>query len=280
MSNKYILKLSCKDVSGIVANVSSFLADEGGFIIKSDQFGDESTNTFFMRAEFECSKNLEDINANFQHIAKKFNMDYCYADQHAKPKILIAVTKESHCLLNLIHKNMVGALNVEIIGVVSNRKDLRDISEKFGLKFHYLPIDVNKKSQENKILEIFKKEECDLLVLAKYMQILSADLCKSVNGKAINIHHSFLPGFKGAKPYHQAYDRGVKIIGATAHYVTEELDEGPIIEQEVTRVDHSNCPKELRILGQDIEAKVLYNAVKWHIENKVMMNNSKTVIFK
>lgn len=276
---KYILKLSCKDSSGIVATVSGFIANIGGFIIQSGQFGDESTNKFFMRAEFESDKNTADIEELFKPVADKFNMDFCISDMSKKPKILIAVTTESHCLLNLLHKHHIGALNVDIVGVISNRENLKELTEKFNLEFNYLPIDGNKADQEQKILEIFQEKQVDLLVLARYMQILSADFCDKIEGKAINIHHSFLPGFKGAKPYHQAYDRGVKIIGATAHYVTKDLDEGPIIEQEVTRVNHAFSPDDLKISGQDIESRVLYKAVKWHTEQRIIINNSKTVIF-
>lgn len=276
---KYTLTLSCKDKSGIVATVSGFLFEIGGFIIQSAQFGDEFTDKFFMRAEFECQKDLVEINRLFKPIADKFNMNFLLSDQAVKPKILIAVTTESHCLLNLIHKSEIGALNAEIVGVVSNRDSLKETAKRCGIDFHYLPINGNKPEQEGKILDIFQKTEADLLILAKYMQILSENFCEKVKGQAINLHHSFLPGFKGAKPYQQAYDRGVKIIGASAHYVTKDLDEGQIIEQEVIRVNHAFKPNDLKIAGQDIENIVLYNAIKWHLEQRVIINGNKTVIF-
>lgn len=280
MTNKYILKLACDDTKGIVAKVSGFLFDMGGFIIQSAQFGDSSTGKFFMRTEFSCDKNISEIETSFKVTASNFGMEYSFTDTNIPAKTLIAVTKENHCLLNLIQKNRIGALDTEIVGVISNREDLRSTVEQEGLDFHFLPIENDKKSQEQKILELFSEKQADLLVLARYMQVLSDETCKILEGKAINIHHSFLPGFKGAKPYHQAYDRGVKIIGATAHYVTNELDEGPIIEQEVIRVDHSFSPEDLKIAGQDIESRVLYNAVKWHLEQRIILNGNKTVIFK
>lgn len=279
-TNEYILNLSCQDRSGIVSSVSGKLFELGGFIIESAQFGDSSTGKFFMRAVFKCEMEEIDIRNKFSDIAEKFDMSFSLNNKSTKTKILIAVTTESHCLLNLIHKKQVNALNVDIVGVISNRDSLREVTNKFGLEYYYLPIEGNKQDQEKKIKDIFEKTESDLLVLARYMQILSDEFCNSIEGKAINIHHSFLPGFKGAKPYHQAYERGVKIIGATAHYVTEELDEGPIIEQEVVRVNHSHTPNDLKIAGQDIESRVLFNAVKWHSEHRIIRNGNKTVIFK
>ncbi len=275
----YILTLSCTDTKGIVSAVSTYLLSIGGFIIEAEQFGDASTNKFFLRTEFSCPKNLNEINKGFASIAKKFKMDFAFHDKSKKPKILIAVSKASHCLSHLLHKWEIGALNADIVGVVSNHTDLKKWAERFDIKFYHLPIK-NKAEQEKKLLELYKKTDAELLVLARYMQILSDKACKQLEGHAINIHHSFLPGFKGAKPYHQAYDRGVKIIGATAHYITRDLDEGPIIEQEVTRVDHNDKPDNLKLTGEDIESQVLYRAVKWHLENRVILNAKKTVIFK
>lgn len=279
MSKDYILKLSCNDKKGIVADVTKYLFEIGGFIIESAQFGDESTNKFFLRAEFQSEKSLTEISDGFKNIAQKFNMDFEFFDKAYKPKLLIAVTKASHCLNHLLHKVEVGSLNAEITGLVSNREDLQYIAERFGKKFYYLPIENNKQEQEEKFYQIFEDTNSDLLILARYMQILSEEFSNKLNYRAINIHHSFLPGFKGAKPYHQAHERGVKIIGATAHYVTENLDEGPIIEQDITRVNHQNKPEDLKQIGEDIENRVLLNAVKWHLEHRVIINGNKTVIF-
>lgn len=278
----YILKLSCEDKKGIVAAVSGFLFKQGGFILESAQFGDESTGKFFLRAEFNCEKKLPELNRLFDtEVAKKFKMDFGIYDKNKKPKLLLAVSKASHCLVDILHKVDIGVLNAEIVGIVSNHKDLEIWAKRFNKKYYHLPIiKDDKKSQEKKLLELFKKTNADILVLARYMQILSDDFCNKLKGKAINIHHSFLPGFKGARPYHQAFDRGVKIIGATAHYVTENLDEGPIIEQEVVRVNHSFKPDDLKLAGQDIENRVLYRALKWHIDNRVIINGSKTVVFE
>jgi formyltetrahydrofolate deformylase len=276
----YTLTFSCKDTKGIVAAVSQYLYSIDGFITDSAQFGDATTQKFFLRAEFTCPKPIEKVQQGFSKIANKFKMDFQIRDNSAKPKILIAVSKASHCLSHLLHKWEIGALNCEIAGVVSNHDDLKKWAERFNVNFYHLPIENDKKSQEKKLYNLYKKLDCELLVLARYMQILSDDFCKKASGHAINIHHSFLPSFKGAKPYHQAYDRGVKIIGATAHYVTQDLDEGQIIEQEVTRVSHADKPETLRLLGEDIESQVLYRAVKWHLESRVILNNNKTVVFK
>lgn len=276
----YILTFSCNDTKGIVSTVSTYLFEIGGFIIESAQFGDPFTNKFFFRSKFTCPKSLNEINNGFKKIAAKFKMDFEINDAARKPKILIAVSKASHCLSHLLHKHEIGALPANIVGIVSNHKDLKNWADRFKIPFQFLPIEKNKTSQEKKLLEVYEKTDAELLVLARYMQILSDGTCKKLKGRAINIHHSFLPGFKGAKPYHQAYDRGVKIIGATAHYVTQHLDEGPIIEQEVTRVDHSYKPEDLKLTGEDIEAQVLFRAVKWHLEHRVILNDKKTVIFK
>lgn len=275
----YILTLSCDDTSGIVSTVSTYLFEIGGFILQSAQFGDEFTNKFFLRAEFTCNKTIAELEQGFKKIAEKFKMNFSFFDKEQKPKVLIAVSKASHCLLHLLHKSEIGALNCEIVGIVSNHTDLKNWADKFNKKFYHLPIDANKEKQEDKFFELVNETKADLLVLARYMQVLSDDFCNKLKGRAINIHHSFLPGFKGAKPYHQAYERGVKIIGATAHYVTKDLDEGPIIEQEVYRVSHTNKPEDLKQIGEDIENRVLFNAVKWHLEHRVILNGSKTVIF-
>ncbi len=281
MSEKnYILTLSCRDAKGIVAAVSGHLAKAGCFINEATQFGDPFTKRFFMRIDFTCSKPCSALEKGFAPVAKKFGMEFSFSDTTRRPKILIAVSHASHCLSHLLHKHEVGALNADIAGVVSNHPALKQWAKRFNIPFYHLPVGRDKKAQEKKLLALYKKLDCELLVLARYMQVLSDNMCASLKGHAINIHHSFLPGFKGAKPYHQAYDRGVKIIGATAHYVTPDLDEGPIIEQEVTRVDHSMKPDDLKLTGEDIEAQVLFRAIKWHLEHRVILNDKKTVIFR
>lgn len=278
VKGKYILTLSCKDTMGIVAAVSGFLAENGGFILESSQFGDASTSRFFMRVEFEAEKNIKDL---FAPIAEKFAMKWDIFDMQIRPRVLILVSRAGHCLNNLLYRYEAGSLPVDIRAVVSNHKDLKPMAKRHGVDFKHLPITADtRKKQEAELWKIIEKQKTDVVVLARYMQVLSVDLCEKLKGKAINIHHSFLPGFKGANPYKQAYDRGVKIIGATAHYVTTDLDEGPIIEQEVIRVEHTDTPDALKSLGQDIEARVLARALKYHIEHRVILNGNKTVIFK
>lgn len=276
----YILTLSCKDTKGIVAQVSGFLYQQDAFIIESQQAGDASTGTFFMRTEFEISDGAH-LSAAFRPIAERFGMQWKIHDMSIKPRVMIAVSKASHCLHHLLHRYANGKLNAEIPAIISNHPDLRHMAEWYNIPFHHLPITAaTKPQQEAQLLNLLEETHADVLVLARYMQVLSPELSTTLSGRAINIHHSFLPGFKGANPYQQAYDRGVKIIGATAHYVTSELDEGPIIEQEVIRVDHSDTPDDLKHLGQDIESQVLFRALTYHLEHRVFLNGIKTVIFK
>ena len=278
---KFILTISCSDTSGIVAAVSGFLFENGCFITESKQFGDPSTGRFFMRVVFSAKNgDTESLKEKFTPVSDKFSMDWNLFDSENKMRLLLMVSKQGHCLNDLLHRYSSGSLPVEIAAVVSNHRDFEKIVKWYDIPFHYLPVDNNtRKEQEEKILELIENLKIDLTVLARYMQILSPYLTSKLHGKAINIHHSFLPGFKGAKPYHQAYDRGVKIIGATAHYVTEDLDEGPIIEQEVIRVDHSDMPDELLALGRDVESLVLSRAVKNHIEHRLILNGNKTIVF-
>ncbi len=278
---RYILTLSCKDTAGIVSTVSTFLYNTGGFVLESSQYGDPITQNFFMRAEFTCQHSQQEISDGFKFIADRFKMTFLVHDTALRPNILIAVSKASHCLIDLLHKNEIGALNANIVGIVSNHNTLKPYADKFGKKFYHFPISHSEKKleQEQRILALFNETDCELIVLARYMQILSSEMSQSLDGRAINIHHSFLPGFKGANPYQQAYDHGVKLIGATAHYVTSDLDEGPIIEQEVIRVDHRQKPDDLKLMGQDIEARVLFKAVKWHLEQRIILNGTKTVVF-
>ena len=282
MDKKYILTISCPDKKGIVAEVSGFLAQNGCNIMESAQFNDTGTDRFFMRVVFDASNNdLDSLKQKFSDIAKRFDMDWELNDSARKPKLLILVSKESHCLNHLLHRRRIGTLNAEIPAVISNHPNLEDMAKWHEIPFHHLPVSPEtKQEQEAKILDLVEELEIDLVVLARYMQILSSDLCSKLKGKAINIHHSFLPSFKGAKPYNQAFERGVKIIGATAHYVTDELDEGPIIEQEVIKVDHTYDANQLKEAGSDIENLVLSRAVQNHIEHRVILNGNKTVVFK
>lgn len=278
-----VLKFSCDDKPGIVASVASLFSLQGFNIRESSQFEDTYTNRFFMRTvlqSVEGPKNIADIKSAFQSLAERYAMDWELHDGAYRPRVLIAVSQWGHCLNNLLNSWKHGSLPVDIVGVVSNHNDMRSLTEWYDVPYHYLPVTSDTKAdQEAQILELMQQSHSDLLVLARYMQILSNDLCHELAGRAINIHHSFLPGFKGARPYHQAFERGVKLIGATAHYVTAELDEGPIIEQAVERVTHAIMPDELVELGRDIEAVVLQKAVRWHAEHRVLLNGKKTVVF-
>lgn len=278
-----ILKFSCDDQPGIVADVASLFSLQGFNIKESSQFEDTSTKKFFMRTLLESvegPKNYADISSAFNSVAQRYNMNWVLTDARKKMKILIAVSQWGHCLDSLLNAWKQGYLPVDIMGVVSNHQTLEKVCDWYGVPFTYLPISKETKTQqEAQLLSSMESCQAELLVLARYMQILSDELCLKLKGRAINIHHSFLPGFKGARPYHQAFERGVKLIGATAHYVTGELDEGPIIEQAVERVSHANTPEELVEIGRNTEAQVLQRAVRWHAEHRVLLNNSKTVVF-
>lgn len=281
----YILTLSCRDARGIVARVTGFLSEKDGFIIESTQFGDPSTDRFFMRVHFSAGANTPPhaaLREQFaQAVATPFGMEWELHDAARKARVLVLVSKHMHCLNDLMYRYQTGQLPVEIAGVVSNHQDARGMVEWHGIPYHYLPVEAgDKAAQEAHIRALIDAESIDVVVLARYMQILSHELSVYLRGRAINIHHSFLPSFKGAKPYHQAYERGVKLIGATAHYVTDDLDEGPIIEQEVTRVDHAHSPESLTAVGRDSEALVLARALKYHVEHRVLLNGTKTVVFK
>jgi formyltetrahydrofolate deformylase len=285
MTTTYILTLSCHDTRGIVAAVTGFLAAQAGFIIESTQFGDPTTARFFMRVQFSAGAQTpahEALNEKFkQLVANQFGMEWEIADAARKARVVILVSKQLHCLNDLLHRYRTGQLAMEIPAVISNHPDARSIVEWHGIPFHHLPIEGgNKTAQEQKIRGLMEVERADVVVLARYMQILSPELSAHLRGRAINIHHSFLPSFKGAKPYHQAHERGVKLIGATAHYVTDALDEGPIIEQEVARVDHAQSPEQLAAIGQDIESHVLTRALKYQLEHRVLLNGTKTVVFR
>lgn len=284
MPQKYLLVFTCKDTYGIIASVATFLSQQKAFIRELSEFGDPFTGMFFLRCLFEFSDEfcgLEALSQKFKPIAENFQADWKFIEPSYKPKTLIMVSKFSHCLNDLLHRYQTNRLAYQVEGVISNHPDLKEMAAYYGLPFMHLPINAdNKAQQEQKILDFIEEKKIDLVILARYMQILSSSFTRQLPGRIINIHHSFLPSFKGAKPYHQAFERGVKIIGATAHYVTESLDEGPIIEQEVLRVDHLDSPEELVSCGFDIETQVLARAVKYHIENRIFLNGNKTVIFK
>lgn len=283
--NKYVLTVSCPEANGIVRAVSDFLFQRGATISEAAQHRDPVIDRFFMRVEFEEAEadlpSSEKLDEDFRSLADTFQMQWQFFDLRHRPRVLLAVSQHGHCLIDILHRWSSGALPADIVGVVSNHQDMRGITEWYGLDYHYLPImSDTKEQQESKILDIIREQSVDLLALARYMQILSPRMCEVMAGKAINIHHSFLPGFKGANPYRQAYMRGVKIIGATAHYVTTELDEGPIIEQAVERIDHNFDIEELMQIGRDAECAAFARAVKWHCEHRIIVNGNKTVVFR
>ncbi|KAG4035014.1 hypothetical protein MFRU_002g03630 [Monilinia fructicola] len=289
--DEYILTLSCPDRPGIVHAVTGFLTQHNLNIVDSQQFGDPTSLRFFMRVHFapptpssaapEAKKfTVEELNAAFANIAQDMGMDFQLNSLAKKPRVLIMVSKIGHCLNDLLFRQSISQLGIEVPLIVSNHPDFEALAHTYKIPFHHLPVTAaTKAEQEGKILELVREHNIDLIVLARYMQVLSPTLCTAMSGKIINIHHSFLPSFKGAKPYHQAYDRGVKIIGATAHFVTSDLDEGPIIEQNVVRVGHGLSPKELTVEGSNVESNVLATAVKWVTERRVLLNGHKTVVF-
>ncbi|WP_030609882.1 formyltetrahydrofolate deformylase [Streptomyces sclerotialus] len=282
LSDQYVLTLSCPDKQGIVHAVSSYLFMTGCNIVDSQQFGDRDTGLFFMRVHFraETAVTLEKLRASFAAVGDSFQMDWQIHRGDEKMRVILMVSKFGHCLNDLLFRSRIGALPVEIAAVVSNHTDFAELVGSYDIPFHHIPVTKDTKAQaEAQLLELVRAEQVELVVLARYMQVLSDDLCKELSGRIINIHHSFLPSFKGAKPYHQAHARGVKLIGATAHYVTADLDEGPIIEQEVARVGHDVTPDQLVATGRDVECQALARAVKWHSERRVLLNGSRTVVF-
>ncbi|HEY3090559.1 MAG TPA: formyltetrahydrofolate deformylase [Jatrophihabitantaceae bacterium] len=272
---RYVLTLVCPDRIGIVSAVSGFLAERRCNILDSQQFGDAATGKFFMRVHFEGGA------SDFAPVAADYDMDWELADDAVRPRLLILVSREGHCLNDLLYRWRIGALSGDIAGIVSNHPDFEPLAAAYGVPYHHLPVTAdNRPKQEAALLELVDRYTAELVVLARYMQVLSGRLCAQLPGRMINIHHSFLPSFKGARPYQQAYDRGVKLIGATAHYVTADLDEGPIIEQETARVDHTLTPEQLAAVGRDVEAVALARAVQWHVEHRVLRNGAKTVVFR
>jgi formyltetrahydrofolate deformylase len=279
--SSYILNLSCPDRTGIVHAVSGFLLERGGNIEEAAQYNDRDTGLFFMRVAFACELDIAALQQQIGLLAQSFGMRWSLHDATAPMRCVIMVSREGHCLNDLLFRFKSGLLPLDVRAIVSNHRDFYQLAASYNIPFHHIPVTAATKEQaEARQLEIIRAEQAELVVLARYMQILSDALCRELQGRAINIHHSFLPSFKGAKPYYQAHERGVKLIGATAHYVTADLDEGPIIEQDVTRVDHSKTVEDLTTLGRDTESQVLARAVKWHSEHRVLLDGHKTVIFK
>ena len=289
---EFVLTLSCRDTKGIVYAVSGALFDAGCNIVDSQQFGDvlssDATGLFFMRVHFEVPQALADpaaLEALFAPLRTRFAMELLVHDLARKPRLLLMVSRHGHCLNDLLFRCRSGQLRAEVAAVVSNHPDFAELCASHGVPFHHLALPAGaapqaKRAQELQVERLVAEQRIDLVVLARYMQILSREFCAFLKGRAINIHHSFLPSFKGAKPYFQAHERGVKLIGATAHYVTAELDEGPIIEQDVERVDHSRSPEDFTAVGRDVESVVLARAVRWHVEHRVLLNGGKTVVFR
>lgn len=281
----YVLTLSCPDGVGIIAAVTVGLAQHGALVTEAQHFREPISNSSILRLVFESGSatvlDIECLTRDFATVAERFRMTWKIRAAASRQRVLVAVSKQGHCLNSLLHRWEAGTLSVDIVGVVSNHETQRRLVEWYGLPFHYLPIgEDGKAAQEQRMLGLFRDLEAELLVLARYMQVLSSHLCRELSGRAINIHHSFLPGFKGARPYHQAFARGVKLIGATAHYVNDDLDEGPIIEQAVERVDHTLTPEQLTTLGNEIESVVLNRAIQWHAEDRIFEFGNRTVILR
>jgi formyltetrahydrofolate deformylase len=282
MTSTHILTLSCPDKPGIVFAVSGLLFQHGANIEEASQFNDAQTGLFFMRVQFACATTAQEgVLQALKELATTWSMTINVQPAERRMPIVILVSQQGHCLNDLLFRTKSGLLPVDVKAIISNHRDFYQLAASYNIPFHHVPVTAATKAQaEEKQLDIIKNEGAELVVLARYMQVLSDTMCRALNGRAINIHHSFLPSFKGAKPYYQAHDRGVKLIGATAHYVTADLDEGPIIEQDVARVDHSLTVEDLTAIGRDTESQVLARAVKWHSEHRVLLNGHKTVIFK
>lgn len=281
--NDYILTLSCPDRIGIVHNVTGWLLNLHGNIVDAQQFGDLETDRFFLRVHFQLPEaaDVTALEASFAPLAHRFDMEARIYDAQRKQRLLILVSRQGHCLNDLLFRTYSGQLPVEIAGIVSNHNDFAALAAGYNIPYYYLPVTPETRpQQEQQILDLVDEKSIDLVVLARYMQILSAPMCDALKGRAINIHHSFLPSFKGARPYHQAHARGVKIIGATAHYVTSDLDEGPIIEQDIERVHHAMSAAALTQVGSDIESLVLARAVRSHVEHRILLNGQRTVVFR
>ncbi|GIH23997.1 formyltetrahydrofolate deformylase [Acrocarpospora phusangensis] len=280
-----VLTLSCPDTTGVVFAVAGFLYERRYTIVQSQQFEDPGTRTFFMRVQFAHEDghalSVTGLREEFEDVAARYGMTWRLVGAHERQRVLIMVSRFGHCLNDLLFRNSLGELNLDVAAVVSNHPDLAPLAVGHGVPFQHIPISpATKPEAEARLLELVRAERVDLVVLARYMQILSPELCKHLDGRAINIHHSMLPSFKGARPYQQAHERGVKFVGATAHYVTPDLDEGPIIEQQVTRVDHSISAEEFAARGREVECRALARAVRWHTENRVALNGHRTVVLR
>ncbi|BCW51173.1 formyltetrahydrofolate deformylase [Arthrobacter sp. StoSoilB13] len=276
----FVVTLSCPDRPGIVHAVAGALLEAGCNIADSQQYGSPSTGNFFMRVEATTSSSQDELAAALRPVAESFGMTWQINPVGRKVRTIILCSKDAHCLNDLLFQQRTGTLPIEIPAIVSNHRDLEELAQFYGIPFHHIPVTPETKPQaEAEFLKLIAEHDVELTVLARYMQVLSNELCTELNGKAINIHHSFLPSFKGAKPYHQAHARGVKIIGATAHYVTADLDEGPIIEQEVIRVDHARTAAQFVQMGRDVEGRTLAQAVQWHAEHRVLLDGTRTVVF-
>ncbi|MBB4403062.1 MULTISPECIES: formyltetrahydrofolate deformylase [Rhizobium/Agrobacterium group] len=278
----YVLTITCNSTRGIVAAVTSYLAGKGCNIVDSSQFDDLETGLFFMRLTFLSQENVSEaeVRSGFAAVAEPFKMDYRFTDSSERMKVLLMVSRFGHCLNDLLYRWKIGALPIEIVGVVSNHFDYQKLVVNHDIPFHHIKVTKENKTQaEARLMEVVEQCGAELIVLARYMQVLSDAICKKMSGRIINIHHSFLPSFKGANPYKQAYERGVKLIGATAHYVTEDLDEGPIIEQDVARITHAQSADDYVSIGRDVESQVLARALHAHIHRRVFPNGNKTVVF-
>jgi len=287
--SEFVLTLSCVDVPGIVYAVSSFLVQHRCSILQSQQFGDRESGLFFMRVQFEAADpapDVDELRRDFGWVGDSFQMTWQLRDAATRQRLVVMVSRFGHCLNDLLFRWSTGSLPVDFAAVVSNHRDFEPLATTYGIPFVHLPVGdgtagtLTKSEAETALLDLVDAERVDLVVLARYMQVLSDDACKALEGRAINIHHSFLPSFKGARPYHQAHTRGVKLIGATAHYVTADLDEGPIIEQEVARVDHALDAEQLATVGRDVECQALARAVTWHTQSRVLLNGTRTIVFR
>ncbi len=282
-AGRFILTLQCPDAIGIVAATTTFLAERGLSIEESEQFHEPESGAFFMRTAFSAGAGMaraDELEAGFAPIGQRFGMDWRLYDLSKRPRIVVAVSRHGHCLHDLAFRQEIGTLGAEIAAIVSNHQDMASFAAWRGIPFHYAPVEPNTKAaSEARMLAILEETGAELLVLARYMQVLTPEICAALGGRCINIHHSFLPSFKGAKPYAQAHGRGVKIIGATAHYVTPELDEGPIIDQATARVSHRHTIKDLIDIGRDLECQVLARAVRWHLERRVVIAGARTIVF-
>lgn len=280
---RFVLTMTCPDRTGIVAAVSSFIASHGGWVVEAAQHGDLTTGQFFQRIEVLADSlpfGPEEFGQRFSDVAGEFELDWRLSDTDVRKRVVILVSREDHCLADLLHRWRNGDLQCDIPAVISNHPDLRPLVEWHGIKFVHAPVTADRKAEAlSEVASVYEEAQGDVMVLARYMQMIPADVCERYPGHIINIHHSFLPSFAGARPYHQAFERGVKLIGATCHYVTAELDAGPIIEQATSRIDHGDTVQDLLRIGRDVERSVLARGLRWHLEDRVLLNGNRTVVF-